>query len=79
MSLEQAIHKITAQPAARFSMARQGLLTPGYIADITVFDPVQIASGATYAAPDTAPTGIVHCFRRGELLSGTPVLHQHGG
>ena len=79
MPLERAIHKITAQPAARFSMARQGLLAPGYFADITVFDPINIASGATYAAPETAPTGIVHCFRRGELLSRTHIIHQHCG
>jgi dihydroorotase/N-acyl-D-amino-acid deacylase len=65
MPLEQAIHKITAQPAARFAMPRQGLLAPGYYADLTVFDPTAIAGRATYEAPETAPAGIRHCFRRG--------------
>ncbi|MFN9266630.1 MAG: N-acyl-D-amino-acid deacylase family protein [Acidobacteriota bacterium] len=65
MPLEQAIHKITAQPAARFAMPRQGLLAPGYYADLTVFDPTAIAVRATYEAPETAPAGILHCFRRG--------------
>jgi N-acyl-D-amino-acid deacylase len=70
MSLEAAVHKITAQPAARFGMARQGLLAPGYQADITVFDAGAIAGRATYEAPEQAPEGIRHCFRRGRSLAG---------
>ena len=68
MSLEEAIHKITAKPAERFNIARRGRLAPGSYADITVFDPATIDSPATYENPQLAPVGITHVFRNGRKL-----------
>lgn len=65
LPLEAAIHKITGAPARRFGIARRGELRPGYVADITIFDPQRIASHATYASPQQAPEGIVRVFRDG--------------
>ena len=68
MKLEQAIHKITQRPAERFHLAERGKLLPGFFADITVFDPTQIGSPATYEAPEAPPLGIHRVFRNGRLL-----------
>lgn len=65
LPLEIAIHKITGAPATRFGIQQRGELRPGYVADITVFDPQKIASRATYTAPEQTPDGILHVFRDG--------------
>ncbi len=57
LSLEQAIWKLTAHPAAVFGMARRGLLKPGYHADITLFDPKTIGSEAPEFADDLPAGG----------------------
>jgi len=44
MSLEQAIHRLTAQPADLFGIKDRGRLAPGLAADIVVFDPGTVGS-----------------------------------
>ena len=51
LPLEEAIRKMTAAPAARLGLADRGLLAPGKVADVTVFDPRTILDHATYEAP----------------------------
>ena len=68
LSLEEAVHKITMKPAARLRLADRGRLAPGYIADITVFDPRRIASRATYASPQADPVGITRVIRAGRTV-----------
>ncbi|HZT30989.1 MAG TPA: D-aminoacylase [Bryobacteraceae bacterium] len=68
MSLEEAVHKVTAKPAARFQMRDRGLLAAGMLADITVFDPRRISSPATYADPERRPEGVRMVFRKGRRL-----------
>ena len=40
--LEQAIQMITARPAEIWRLQGRGRLTPGYMADITIFDPASV-------------------------------------
>jgi N-acyl-D-aspartate/D-glutamate deacylase len=47
LSLEQAIHKLTAQPASILGLRDRGTLAAGNIADLAVFDP------GTYADRET--------------------------
>src|SRR5262245_30528670 len=42
LSLEEAIRKMTSKAAARVQLHDRGLLRPGMMADITIFDPVTI-------------------------------------
>ena len=68
LSLSEAIHKSTAKPAARLNLPDRGLLKPGAIADIVVFDPDRISSAATYEAPAAHPAGIAHVLKAGKII-----------
>ncbi len=68
MGLPEAVHKITGKPAARLRLGDRGLLRPGYRADVTVFDPVEIAGRATYEEPTLDPAGIVSVIRGGRVV-----------
>jgi N-acyl-D-amino-acid deacylase len=67
--LEEAIRKLTALPAKNLNLANRGSLTPGYFADVVVFDPARIRDNATYEKPHQLATGMVHVF-----VNGKPVL-----
>jgi N-acyl-D-amino-acid deacylase len=58
LTIEQAIHKMTALPASRMRLADRGRIAPGMAADIVVFDAAKIADTATYEQPFSYPTGI---------------------
>ncbi len=78
MSLERAVHKLTAEPADVFGLAGRGRLEPGKAADIAVFDPDTVAPGPVRRLVDfpadgerltaDAPTGMDHV-----LVNGTPI------
>ena len=58
LTLEQAVHKMTAQPAARLGLRDRGVLAEGKRADVVVFDPATVADRATFEAPHAYPVGI---------------------
>ncbi|MEN1760337.1 amidohydrolase family protein [Anoxynatronum sibiricum] len=68
LSLNQAIAKMTVQPA-RMAGIPKGTLEPGADADITIFDPQTIIDRATFRDPLVAPLGIEQV-----LINGEPVL-----
>ncbi|MDT8901470.1 N-acyl-D-amino-acid deacylase family protein [Anaeroselena agilis] len=65
LSLEAAVRKMTALPAAIFGIRGRGLLQPGYNADIVAFDPGRIRDRADFADPHRYPEGIEHVFVNG--------------
>jgi dihydroorotase/N-acyl-D-amino-acid deacylase len=68
VTIEEAVHKITAKPARRFGMNNAGVLRPGASADVVIFDPETVGSPATYSDPEQPPTGIKRVFRKGRQL-----------
>ncbi|MGQ0540138.1 MAG: N-acyl-D-amino-acid deacylase family protein [Gemmatimonadaceae bacterium] len=64
---EQAIHKMTGFPAARVRLARRGRLTPGFAADLVLFDPDRVADRATFEAPFQYPVGIASVIVNGTV------------
>lgn len=58
ITLEQAIHKMTALPASRIRLTDRGQLAVGQAADVVVFDPATVADTATYEQPFQYPVGI---------------------
>jgi N-acyl-D-amino-acid deacylase len=67
VTLTDAIHRLTALPAANLSIADRGLLRAGYFADIVVFDPEKIQDHATYANASQLATGVTSVLVNGEL------------
>jgi N-acyl-D-amino-acid deacylase len=80
LTLEAAIHKMTAQPAARLHLRNRGRLAPLMAADVVVFDPARVQDTATYAEPFQYPIGIKAVVVNGSvaLLDGTRT-ERHAG
>ena len=78
MPLEQAVRKLSGEPADMFGFTRRGYLREGYWADVCVFDPETVDPGPLRRVRDfpadaerlTAdqPVGIRHV-----LVNGTPI------
>lgn len=58
LTLQQAIYKLAALPAATLSLIDRGQLRNGSFADIVVFDPATIQDHATYERPHQLATGV---------------------
>jgi N-acyl-D-aspartate/D-glutamate deacylase len=80
LSLEQAVHKLTAVPAALFGIPDRGRLAEGYVADLVLFDPQTVAANPPEYVQDfprqgrrliSKAEGIVATF-----VSGTQVYAQ---
>lgn len=65
LTLEEAILKMTAMPAAKFGLRDRGLLRPGLAADLVVFDPETIRDNASFERPAVYPSGIEYVFVNG--------------
>jgi N-acyl-D-aspartate/D-glutamate deacylase len=52
LSLEQAVRKLTHEPASIWGIAGRGLLRPGYAADVVIFDADRIGRGPEVPARD---------------------------
>ena len=77
LSLEDAIHKLTAVPAQVFGVPLRGTLQVGNIADVVVFDPATVNCGKQEAVHDfpgggtryiEKSSGIVHTLLNGQVL-----------
>ena len=65
ITMEEAIRRLTWLPARNLKIASRGALTPGYFADIAIFDPAKISDHATFEKPHQYSTGMVHVFVNG--------------
>jgi N-acyl-D-aspartate/D-glutamate deacylase len=78
LPLEEAVRKLTSEPAAIFRFTDRGVLRPGAFADVAVFEPERVAPGPLRRVRDfpadgdrlTAdqPEGVRHV-----LVNGTPI------
>ena len=58
LSLQEAVRKLTALPAATLSLKERGMLKAGDFADIVIFDPNTTQDHATYEKPQQLATGV---------------------
>ena len=70
LSLPAAVRKMTSLPARRLGLADRGVVMPGAVADLAVFDPATVADRATFTEPHQFCTGVVHVF-----VNGVHVIH----
>ena len=68
LTLEEAVRKMTSQPASRVGLLDRGILRPGMAADITVFDAATIRDVATFADPNHYAVGVKHVFVNGQAV-----------
>ena len=68
LRLEEAVRKMSAAPAARIGAGERGLLRPGMVADLVVFDPETVAERATWEEPRQLAAGFSYVAVHGELV-----------
>ncbi|MGI9628147.1 MAG: N-acyl-D-amino-acid deacylase family protein [Longimicrobiales bacterium] len=65
LRLEDAIRKMSSAVATRLSIQDRGVLKPGMMADIVVFDPNTVSDRATFEEPHQLSVGIEHVLVNG--------------
>jgi N-acyl-D-amino-acid deacylase len=71
LSLESAIHRMTALPAQHMGFGERGVIAPGMIADLVLFNPDTVTDRATTSEP-FAPSEGIHSV----WVAGERVLHE---
>ncbi len=67
LSLEQAIRSMTSLTASVFGMHNRGLIRPGMIADVVIFDLKHITDRATYQDPHQYSEGMEYVIVNGGI------------
>jgi len=71
LTLEDAVRKMTSLAASRVGITDRGILRPGMMADVTVFDPAAVQDIATYNDPLRYSVGVKYVF-----VNGKPVVSE---
>lgn len=66
-SLEDAVRRMTSVPAQRFSLGMRGLIRPGMVADLVLFED-SVMDHASFEEPVQAPSGITDVWVAGEAV-----------
>lgn len=73
LGLEDAVHKMTGLSAAHLGMTNRGIVRPGAMADLALFDPVAFTDHANNATPEAPATGMARVWVNGvEVWNGAP-------
>jgi N-acyl-D-amino-acid deacylase len=65
LTLQEAVRRLAALPAANLGIRDRGRLALGKMADVVVFDPATIRDTATFEKPQSYATGMRHVFVNG--------------
>ena len=67
MPLEEAIRKLTAEPARLLGLTDRGIITKSAVADLVILDPANISEQSSYAQPYQLSQGIDYVMVNGNL------------
>jgi N-acyl-D-aspartate/D-glutamate deacylase len=68
LTLEDAVRKMTSQAAIRVGIIDRGLIRPGMMADLVVFDPATVRDVATFEEPNRYSAGMRHVLVNGQAV-----------
>jgi N-acyl-D-aspartate/D-glutamate deacylase len=68
LRLEDAVRKMTSLNARKLGLNDRGLLLPGNVADVAVFDPERVRDRSTYTPPFQYSEGIEYVLVNGTLV-----------
>lgn len=68
LTWEEGIRHMTSAATQRLGFLERGLVRPGMMADIVVFDPETLQDTATYENPRSYPIGVSHVINNGTLV-----------
>jgi dihydroorotase/N-acyl-D-amino-acid deacylase len=68
LTLEDAVRRMSAAPAARLGLADRGVLRPGLRADLAVFDAATVKDTATFQKPHQYAEGFSHVIVNGQIV-----------
>jgi len=79
-SLEEAVRRMTALPAAQFGLTDRGVLRAGAYADLVLFNPDTVCDRATFEQPTLPAAGIARVFVNGRSVwrDGAPTGDRPG-
>ncbi|TKI08605.1 N-acyl-D-amino-acid deacylase family protein [Martelella alba] len=78
--LHTAVHKMSGLAAGELGIERRGRIAPGHYADLVLFNPETVRSGASFAEPRTRAEGIEKVWVNGRLAyADGNILRQDAG
>lgn len=74
LTLEDAVRRMTSLPARTFSFHDRGIIRPGFVADLVLFDPARVTDKATFADPHQYSAGFDYVVVNGvvAVANGVP-------
>ena len=74
LTLEEAIRKMTSKAASRVHLIDRGILRPGMLADVTIFDPASIRDVSDFGDPKHYSVGVRHVLVNGRRVVSDGVI-----
>lgn len=68
LTLEEAVRKMSAFPAARLGLTDRGVVRPGLKADLAVFDDATVRDTATFTSPHSYAQGFSYVIVNGQVV-----------
>ena len=68
ISIEESVSKVSGKTASIFTLEDRGVVAPGKVGDLVLFDPDSVDSKADFLAPETPAEGIVTVIKNGEII-----------
>lgn len=80
ITLEEAVRKMTSQPAERLRLDDRGLIAEGRIADLAIFDADSVRENSTYDDPWQLASGVSTVILAGDIAvqDGRVTDHRYG-